>query len=303
MGDINDITNCSIESLVERERVYLNGIKNIKLFKKEQHIGYSDSPYPFTAKVESNIAPNIGSTISKWKFPLNFISVQVNRTGAASDKIDLFAVSCCTVGQGVNSNTVETWIATENETQNLSFLTALLKYIEDNGTTLVWSSDFTDFLINLKKSHDYSNCSEFLRLERLLTDSVDLNAVILDFYFHKDLPGKSNFQKNLDSLEQKNKRRYSLNDLFDNVLVAIEDPDSIGLAERSLSAGFVFDFNHSQLPLELHASVDDAIDPFWERFRFGKVEGREALSEKLREYSQLKTMQMVEWYKCWLLDK
>jgi hypothetical protein len=204
---------------------------------------------------------------------------------------------------GVNSAPVETWLATDTDSRGSEILVRLLRSIENTGTTLVWTSDLNDVLSNLIRSKDYSNNPELLKLEQMLTDSVDLNAVILDFYFHKDLPGKSNFQKNLDSLEQTNKRRYSLNDLFDNVLVAIEDPDSIGLVERSLSAGFVFDFNHSQLPLELHASVDDAVDPFWERFRFGKVEGREALSEKLREYSQLKTMQMVEWYKCWLLDK
>ena len=67
MGCNNEITNVSIDSLIEKERVYLNEIKNIKLFKKKQHIGYSDSPPPFTAKEKDNIAPTISSTISKWK--------------------------------------------------------------------------------------------------------------------------------------------------------------------------------------------------------------------------------------------
>jgi hypothetical protein len=297
----------SIDNLIVDEKKQLDGIKTMRLFRKRHHVGYSNSPelYPIRAGLEP--APTIAKVIGEWVFPLHFIDIQAyergKRVGGNKVDCDVIALSCCTIEASGDNASNNTWIRNENGDDELLLLESLMKQVGYSGTPLIWSPKLTDYFSSLNMSGSTVVNPLYEWMAAMLDRMVDLNAVVLDFYFNRKLTGKSNFQKNLDALEKYSKKKYSLNDLHALIEKKYTKPASLNPYENKVAAGFLFDYTHSQLHSDFLVQDENKIEPYIEQLLFGRTEMKGLLAEKIGEYSFVKAQQMVEWYKCWLYGK
>ena len=104
-------------------------------------------------------------------------------------------------------------------------------------------------------------------------------------------------------LEKFAKKKYTLNDLYTIVEKGNTDSSSLNIYERKLKNGFLFDYTYSQLEKDCERNEVNRIDPHFEQLIFGSPVRRKVIAEQIGEYNRIKTMQIIEWYDCWLKGK